>query len=346
MSVLWLTARATGEVALLFLTIVLALGALSAVRVGGRRVPRFVIAGMHRNLTLAGLGFLTVHILATVLDSYVPIDVVDSVVPFASAYRPIWLGLGAFAFDTLLVLTVTSLLRTRLNPRWWRAAHWSAYGCWLLAVVHALGTGSDTRTSVFLLLTGGCAAVALGTLAWRLAAGGPGHEMLRVGAGLGAVIAIAAIGGWAMWGPLAGGWALRAGTPPSLVAGANIADTAGSPPTPSSRRSRAAASTVLHAPFTAPFTGRAHARFTGPAGEAGRLTLSGRTIWLGTTGDQRLYVGRSHTDRYGRLIGVLHDAAGNAVTVRVTLPPNTSGGVLRVLPGARTTSAATTAGGD
>ncbi|MDN3359792.1 hypothetical protein [Actinomadura sp. DC4] len=154
---------------MLFLTTVVAVGAMSAVRVGGRRVPRFVLAGLHRNLTLVGLGFLTVHIAAAVIDSYAPIGLADAVVPFASAYRPIWLGLGALAFDTLLVLTVTSLLRARIGLRWWKALHWAAYACWGTTLIHALGTGTDTRTSVFLFLAGLCCAVVLAAVAWRIA---------------------------------------------------------------------------------------------------------------------------------------------------------------------------------
>ncbi len=167
---LWYSTRACGEVALLFLTTVVAVGAMSAVRVGGRRVPRFVLAGLHRNLTLVGLGFLGVHIATAVLDTYVRIGLADAVVPFVSAYRPVWLGLGALAFDTLLVLTATSLLRARIGLRWWRALHWTAYACWGTALIHALGTGTDTRTSVFLFLAGLCCAVVLAAVAWRFAA--------------------------------------------------------------------------------------------------------------------------------------------------------------------------------
>jgi sulfoxide reductase heme-binding subunit YedZ len=169
---LWYSTRAGGEVALLFLTTVVAIGVMSAVRVGGRRVPRFVLTGLHRNLTLVGLGFLTVHIAAAVIDSYAPIGLTDAVVPFASAYRPIWLGLGTLAFDTLLVLTVTSLLRARLGLRWWKALHWTAYACWGTALIHALGTGTDRRTSVFLFLAGLCCAVVLAAVTWRIAARG------------------------------------------------------------------------------------------------------------------------------------------------------------------------------
>jgi sulfoxide reductase heme-binding subunit YedZ len=210
---LWYATRATGEVALLFLTVVLALGVMSAIRVGGRRVPRFVIAGLHRNLTLAGLGFLIVHIGTTLADAYAPIGVLDALVPFTSAYRPIWLGIGALAFDLLVVLTVTSLLRTRIGLRWWKVLHWAAYACWVTALVHALGTGSDVRTSLFLFLAGICCAVALAAVAWRLAESGPGRRSFRLVTGLTAVLVVAGIAVWTARGPLEPGWAKRSGTP-------------------------------------------------------------------------------------------------------------------------------------
>ena len=217
MSLLWYATRATGEVALLFLTVVLGLGVMSALRVGGRRVPRFVIAGVHRNLTLTGLGFLAVHILTTLADSYAPVGVIDAVVPFGSAYRPIWLGLGTLAFDLLLVLTVTSLLRTRIGFRWWKALHWAAYGCWGIALVHALGTGSDVRTSAFLFFAGICGAFVLAMVGWRLAEGGQAGQPLRLGAGLVTLLLVLAIGIWTVRGPLEPGWAKRSGTPASLL---------------------------------------------------------------------------------------------------------------------------------
>ncbi len=213
MNVLWYVCRATGEATLLFLTVVLTLGVMSATRFGGHRVPRFVIAGVHRNLTLVGLGFLAVHIAATVADSYVPISLTDAVVPFGSAYRPVWLGLGTLAFDLLVALTVTSLLRLRIGVRRWKALHWSAYGCWGLALVHALGTGSDTRSSLFLMLAGLCCALVLAAVGGRLAGAGPDHPARRYGAGLAVLMVLGVIAVWTMYGPLAPDWAERSGTP-------------------------------------------------------------------------------------------------------------------------------------
>jgi sulfoxide reductase heme-binding subunit YedZ len=60
-----------------------------------------------------------------------------------SSYLPLWVGLGAIAFDVLIVLVLTSLLRTRMPYRAWRFVHWIAYAGWPVALVHTIGIGTD-----------------------------------------------------------------------------------------------------------------------------------------------------------------------------------------------------------
>ena len=81
------------------------------------RWPRFPSAGLHRNLTLLAIAFVAVHVVTTVADGYAPIGSADAFIPFVSPYRPVWLGLGAVAFDLLLALVLTSLLRARIGYR-------------------------------------------------------------------------------------------------------------------------------------------------------------------------------------------------------------------------------------
>ena len=52
---LWYLTRGTGVVTLLLLTAVVVLGITGATRWQSVRLPRFVIAGMHRNLSLLPL---------------------------------------------------------------------------------------------------------------------------------------------------------------------------------------------------------------------------------------------------------------------------------------------------
>ena len=66
---------------------------------------------------------------------------------------------------------MTSLLRARVGQRAWRAVHWLAYGAWPLAVLHGIGTGSDTSAWWMRAIDIGCVAAVGAAVAWRLAAG-------------------------------------------------------------------------------------------------------------------------------------------------------------------------------
>ncbi len=214
---LWYFTRATGLVALVLLTASMALGVLISVRYEGRNWPRYITIGLHRNMSLLALLFTAAHVATTILDSYVPIHLVDAFVPFIARYRPVWLGLGAIAFDLLIALTVTSLLRTRLGYRSWRLVHWAAYLCWPVAVLHGLGTGSDTRTHWVLLLTGGCVLLIAGLAGWRLAQGWPARAGLRVAGAVALIVTLIAGSAWLVGGPLRPGWAHRSGAVSSVL---------------------------------------------------------------------------------------------------------------------------------
>lgn len=213
----WYLTRGTGVVALLFVTAAVVIGIVASLRVGGGRSPRFVVAGLHRNISLMTVAFIVAHVVTTVLDGYAPIGYADAVIPFGSSYRPIWLGLGAVAFDIILALVVTSLVRVRLGLRTWRFIHWFAYACFPVTVVHALGTGTDATQGWMLDLVIGCVGVVVVAACarlWQLR-----HERRPWAiAGAAAIVAIVmATAVWANTGPLAPGWAKRAGTPTQLT---------------------------------------------------------------------------------------------------------------------------------
>lgn len=173
---LWYLTRGSGVVALLLLTAAVVLGLLTSGRWARDRWPRFLVEGLHRNVSLLASLFLLIHIASSVLDRYVPIHWLDAVVPFGAAYRPFWLGLGALSLDAFVALVATSLLRRHLGRRAWRAVHWSAYACWLLGMIHAMGAGSDSGQAWMVLIYLACGTVVLGALAWRLIVGSTGVD--------------------------------------------------------------------------------------------------------------------------------------------------------------------------
>jgi hypothetical protein len=213
---MWYLTRGAGAVTFVLLTASLCLGISGRVSRRGARMPRFALASLHRNLSLLALVFLAAHIGTTLADSYTPISVKDAFIPFLSPYRPLWLGLGAVACDLVLALIVTSLLRVRLGLGAWRLTHWLAYACWPIALLHALGTGSDPRAGWMQSLVAAAAGAVAVAVVVRLSRSTAGVDRRLA---LGTAAAALAVAGtvWYETGPAATGWAARAGTPPSLL---------------------------------------------------------------------------------------------------------------------------------
>jgi len=338
---LWYVTRASGVVALLLLTASVALGVLVAVRWRGRRFPRFAVVVTHRNLTLFSLAFVGVHILTTVTDRYAPISLAAAVVPFASPYRPVWLSLGAIAFDLLLAIVATSLARRLVRPTAWRALHWLAYAAWPVALLHSFGTGSDARTGWFAGLGFAClAAVALAVLA--RAARGPGLTPVRAASAAVALITPIAVFGWYRSGPLQHGWARRAGTPSALLARHAHARTTGDaslvqvlPPT--SFVSALSGTTTEHPAAGGLLDVRIAIRLRGgprgaaridlrgvPGGGGVSLTASGVSFVPATT--RNVYEGRVVALSGSRVVAAVRDSAGDRLALSFALRIDSASG--------------------
>ena len=167
---LWALGRGNGIVALAFMTLSVVLGV--GVRSGRPlfTLPRFGIADVHRFVALAATLLVALHMGLLFMDPYAKLRLIDFVVPFLGTYRPIWQGLGTVAFDVLIVVIITSLLRRRLGLRIFRAVHWTTYLLWPIAMAHAIGNGTDTGRIWFLGFAGACALMVAITIVWRLRA--------------------------------------------------------------------------------------------------------------------------------------------------------------------------------
>lgn len=282
-SALWYATRGTGAMTLLLLTasVLLGIGEVRVWRPPG--TPRFAVAAMHRTVSLLAVALLAVHIGTTLLDPFPPIGVVNAVVPFQTDYRPLWLGLGTVASDLLLALALTSLVRRRLGYRAWRGLHWLAYACWPLALVHGIGAGSDIRSTWMLALTVACVLAVLIALAGRLAAADVSPRLGTAGSAA-AVLATLALGVWLTLGPLASGWARRAGTPSKVLA-------AFSPRAPAPAPARTPAPPhrdAFNRPFDATLSGRIH---NGAASDGTAVADLGMRLGGGPRGVLRIRLG-------------------------------------------------------
>ena len=210
----WYATRGLGIAALIFLTASVVLGVSTAARWRAVKTPAFVTADLHRNLSLLSVLTVIAHVVTTVLDPFAHITVRDVIIPVGAAYRPVWLGFGVVAFEVLIAVAATSLLRDRVGQSTWRFIHWSAYASWPLAVVHGLGTGSDSQAPWLIGVVTACVVAVVLAIGRRLLNARASIRHLRAGVGIasGAVLCLGVI--WALQGPLQPGWAAKAGTPP------------------------------------------------------------------------------------------------------------------------------------
>jgi sulfoxide reductase heme-binding subunit YedZ len=177
---LWFLSRASGLVLLVLFSVVMLLGAATRLGSAPARWPRFVLPELHRTLSLFAVALLALHVLTAVLDPYVTIGWAAIVLPLASPYLPLAIGLGALAVDLGGAVLVTSLLRTHLGQSSWRAVHWLAYLAWPAAFGHALmAGGSDMHIVWVALAVWGSAAIAGTAVVARLLAGLGGHRSPR-----------------------------------------------------------------------------------------------------------------------------------------------------------------------
>jgi hypothetical protein len=350
-SAYWYLTRSTGAVSLLLLTLSLVLGVVDVSRWHSPRWPRFALDSLHRNVSMLAMVFLGVHILTSVLDSFAPVSLVDAVLPFIGSYRPLWLGLGAVAFDLLLAVFITSMMRQRLGYRAWRITHWLAYASWPIAVVHTLGTGSDVKGGWLLALTAACLLAALAAVAARAIKGWPARARLRCGALATAAVVPVGLLLWLPGGPLGKSWARRAGTPVALL---------GASASSGSKVSSAAAklksqSDAFGGPFHADFSGTIKQQpgpgrgfvtvniattFSGPSrgqldiaieGQAlgdGGVALHSSRVTLGSSSTPALYLGRIVELSGNHIVATARRRDGHSLSLDISLESDPAAGTV------------------
>lgn len=342
---LWYFNRGTGLVSVILLTIVVALGISQRHGLAGPARQRFVVTQLHRNAALFTVVFLALHIASSVLDGFAPINWLDAVIPFASAYRTLWLGLGTIAFDLIITLVVTSLLRQRIGYPVWRTIHWFAYLAWPVAFIHGLGTGSDGTVGWVQVVNIVCLGVVVCAISWRLARGATHDRLIRTVGAVATVAVVIGISIWTISGPMQAGWARKAGTPASLLGqdqSAEPSDGAAStttgatgfvPPFSATIAGTAqqtgttvgaAATITLDGTATGGASGRVVVVINGRVSSGGGVQMQSSTVTMGPDGDPTRYSG-SISQLRGTSITATMTGAGTSFTAQIDIQFDSTG---------------------
>ena len=139
----WLAARASGVVALGLVTASVGIGLFMAGGVLRRPGLKRKLLAVHEQTALAALVAIVMHGTMLLGDRWLHPGVKGLLVPFAMSYRPLFTGLGILAGYLAALLGLSFYLRRRIGARLWRKAHRFTVVVYGLAVVHALGAGTD-----------------------------------------------------------------------------------------------------------------------------------------------------------------------------------------------------------
>jgi hypothetical protein len=140
--VAWLVARAAGLVAFGILTLSTWLGLGMSTRLLGPRYQARLL-GWHRTLAWTGLAAVGLHVGALLLDPMMGFGLGSVLVPFASHWRPAAVAAGVVTGWLMLMLVVSFRMRKWIGQRGWRRLHYASFGAFVLALVHALTSGTD-----------------------------------------------------------------------------------------------------------------------------------------------------------------------------------------------------------
>ena len=143
----WYVARSGGLAAWWLLAVAVLWGLMLSTRVAAGKVAPAWLLDLHRFLGGLALTFTTVHVVALVADSWADFGPTEVLVPLASRWRPVPVALGVVGIYLLVAVELTSLVRSRLPKRLWRAVHSTSFALFLVTTGPALTAGSDAANA-------------------------------------------------------------------------------------------------------------------------------------------------------------------------------------------------------
>lgn len=143
---LWWLARASGLVGYLALFFTMLFGVFVSARGAGGLLHSATAVDLHKGWALAALLATAVHVLAVVANTHAGVGATAALVPFASSRLRGPVALGSLAMWGLILVGLSSVLAKRHSPTTWRAIHATAFGTFLLSLVHAATAGTDTTS--------------------------------------------------------------------------------------------------------------------------------------------------------------------------------------------------------
>jgi sulfoxide reductase heme-binding subunit YedZ len=162
----WYVIRASGIVAYILLTLSVIAGLMITNRVLPSGQPRVDAFDIHSFTALLIFGFVSVHVVALLLDAYIGFTPLQVLLPFTSQYRPLAVAPGILGLYVTAVVYGSQWLRKRIGYKTWRTIHYASFAGFALVTAHGIFSGADAHTA-WMILIYVAAALAVGGLTLR-----------------------------------------------------------------------------------------------------------------------------------------------------------------------------------
>lgn len=154
----WYVSRSAGVSAYVALLLSVVWGLVLSTGVADSWIARGRSVEMHKWISAVALALILAHTLALVGDPYVRFDLLDVLLPFASAYRRVAVAFGVLSAYGTAVVFGSFWLRRHVGQRTWRVVHVLAFPTFGLVTLHGMLAGSDSGSAwmrlVYLASTG------------------------------------------------------------------------------------------------------------------------------------------------------------------------------------------------
>ncbi|HVA87676.1 MAG TPA: hypothetical protein VNF73_15330 [Candidatus Saccharimonadales bacterium] len=143
----WYAVRGTGFVAYLAVAGSVVYGLMLSTKLLDAIAHRPISFALHKDLALVGLALSGLHGGLLLGDQTFSFTAFAILVPFASPYAPVAVGVGQVAFYVVGIVTGSFYVRRSIGQRAWRQIHYLTFLGFVGVAAHGIAAGSDTATT-------------------------------------------------------------------------------------------------------------------------------------------------------------------------------------------------------
>lgn len=143
----WYAVRTLGFLAYFVLAASVLYGLLLSTKILDSIAHRPVSFALHKDLSIIGMILAGLHGIVLLGDGSYDFNLRAILVPFASPYAPITVGIGQLVFYGSIVIVLTFYVRRLIGQRVWRLVHYLTFLSFAGASFHGISSGSDSGSA-------------------------------------------------------------------------------------------------------------------------------------------------------------------------------------------------------